>query len=95
MKHLILSGALLLLLACSETPTVNRPAPPPPPLPPPPGAAPVNVQQQQEAQQLEQAEAKCASQGAHAVAQRAGGVTTYGCVPRGENQANPTDSSKP
>jgi len=95
MKHLILSGALLLLLACTETPTVNRPVPPPPPLPPPPGAAPADVQQQQEAQQLEQAEAKCASQGAHAVAQRAGGGTTFGCVPRGENQANPSDTSQP
>lgn len=95
MKHLILSGTLLLLLACSETPTVNRPVPPPPPLPPPPGAAPANAQQQLEAQQLEQAEAKCAAQGAHAVAQRAGGVTTYGCVPRGENQVNPSDSSQP
>jgi len=95
MKHLILSGTLLLLLACTETPTVNRPAPPPPLLPAPPGAAPADAQQQLEAQQLEQAEAKCATQGAHAVAQRADGVTTYGCVPRGENQANPSDTSKP
>jgi hypothetical protein len=95
MKHLILSGALSLLLACTETPTVNRPAPPPPPLPPAAGSTPADAQQQLEAQQLEQAEAKCATQGAHAVAQRADGVTTYGCVPRGENRANPSDTSKP
>jgi hypothetical protein len=88
---------VLLLAGCSGSGEPRYTRVLAPPLPTPPGGAPADAQQQQEAQQLEVAEAKCASQGmGHAVAQRNDGLTTYSCVPRGENQANPpADAPKP
>jgi hypothetical protein len=73
---------MVWLEACSGAPQiVHTPAAP---LPPQPGAAPADAQRQAEAQELEEAEAKCATTGQHAVAQRTAGGTQYTCVPRGE-----------
>jgi hypothetical protein len=77
-----LCSLLLLLAACSAAPQITHT--PAAPLPPQPGAAPADAERQAEAQELEQAEAKCATSGEHAVAQRTTGGMQYTCVPRGE-----------
>jgi hypothetical protein len=90
MRCTVLCCALMLSSGCSDVPQLA----PPPPVPPaaPPGAAPADAQRQIEAQQLEQAEAKCATDGEHAVAQRTANGTLYVCAAPGEN---PPPPSKP
>lgn len=61
-----------LLVACA--------AGPPPENPSAPGAMRPDVDERREARALEQAEAECARQGKHAVAQRVEGETVYDCA---------------
>jgi|HubBroStandDraft_1064217.scaffolds.fasta_scaffold03877_6 hypothetical protein len=82
MRWISLSCFLVLLGACSATPQLAQV--PPAPIAPP-GAAPADAQRQLEAQELEQAEAKCATQKAHAVAQRTASGTLYSCVAPGDS----------
>jgi hypothetical protein len=82
MRRFGLCCLIVSLGACSGTPQIAHT--PAAPLPPQPGAAPADAQRQAEAQELEQAEAKCATGGEHAVAQRTAGGVQYTCVPRGE-----------
>jgi hypothetical protein len=82
MRRRVLCLLMMCLGACSGVPQIAHT--PAAPLPPQPGAAPGDAERQAEAQELEQAEAKCATSGQHAVAQRTAGGTQYTCVPRGE-----------
>jgi hypothetical protein len=49
------------------------------------GTAPTEVEQVSEAKALEQAEAKCASEGKHAVAHRLDNGTVYDCAATGDS----------
>jgi hypothetical protein len=75
-------------------------APPPVEMPSAPapvqaGVAPGEAQQQSEAQALEQAEAKCATEGKHAVAHRVEDVTVYDCVAPGDAASGTQTPPKP
>jgi len=73
MKWLVFYCATLVA-GCANTPAQdNRSAP---------GAGQPAVDESREARALEQAEAKCASQGKHAEAKRVEGATVYSCVER-------------
>jgi hypothetical protein len=85
--------AAAVVAACAYAPPpVEMPSAPPPVQA---GVAPGEAQQQSEAQALEQAEAKCATEGKHAVARRVEDVTVYDCVARGAADSGSQTTPKP
>jgi hypothetical protein len=85
--------ATAVVAACAYAPPpVESPSAPPPVQA---GIAPGEAEQLSEARALEQQEAKCATEGKHAVARRVEDVTVYDCVAPGDAASGSQSTPKP
>jgi hypothetical protein len=83
----------LMVAGCAYlTPPAEMPSAQPPTQA---GMAGSDAEQMSEAKALEQAEAKCASEGKHAVAHRLDNSMVYDCVAPGDATANPQNPPVP